>query len=161
MAAAGAQNKLPVVYKDNELYEPVGSEPSTHILKPNHLGDDYAASVINEYVVMSVAANLGLRVPPVFRRYTPEPVYIVERFDRYVDDAGQAQRRHIIDACQLLIKSRSFKYRSATLGTLAEIVSYCRNKAATRLQLYVWLMRLIRTIRHLVTPEMIARVART
>jgi serine/threonine-protein kinase HipA len=32
MSAAGAQNKLLVVYKDNELYEPVGSEPSLPIL---------------------------------------------------------------------------------------------------------------------------------
>src|SRR5882724_13006370 len=75
------------------------SEPSTHILKPNHLSDDYPASVINEYFVMSLARSLGLPVPPVFRRYTPEPVYIIERFDRLVDNTGRTQRRHIIDAC--------------------------------------------------------------
>jgi hypothetical protein len=70
-------------------------------LKPNHLSDDdYPASVINEYFVMSLARSLGLSVPPVFRRYTPEPVYIIERFDRLVDNAGRTQRRHIIDACQ-------------------------------------------------------------
>lgn len=140
ISAAGAQNKLLVVYRDSALYEPVGSEPSTHILKPNHLGDDYPASVINEYVVMSLALELGLRVPPVFRRYTPEPVYIVERFDRHVDDAGHVQRRHVIDACQLLNKPRAFKYRNATLQTLAEIVTHCRNRVAARLQLYVWLV---------------------
>lgn len=140
MSAAGAQNKLLVVYRNNELYEPVGSEPSTHILKPNHLGDDYPASVINEYIVMSLAVELGLRVPPVFRRYTPEPVYIVERFDRLVNDAGHVRRRHIIDACQLLNKPRAFKYRNATLQTLAQIVIYCRNRASARLRLYVWLV---------------------
>ena len=140
MSAAGAQNKLLVVYRDNQLYEPVGGEPSTHILKPNHLGDDYPASVINEYVVMSLALELGLRVPPVFRRYTPEPVYIIERFDRHVDDAGHVQRRHVIDACQLLNESRAFKYRNATLQTLAEIVTYCRNRVTARLQLYLWLV---------------------
>jgi serine/threonine-protein kinase HipA len=140
MSAAGAQNKLLVVYRDNKLYEPVGSEPSTHILKPNHQDDDYPASVINEYVVMSLALKLGLRVPPVFRRYTPEPVYIVERFDRHVDDAGHVQRRHIIDACQLLNMPRGYKYRNATLQALAEIVTYCSNRVATRLRLYVWLV---------------------
>src|ERR1700728_4231166 len=46
MSVAGAQNKLPVVYRNDALFEPVGSEPSTHILKPNHLSDDYPASVI-------------------------------------------------------------------------------------------------------------------
>jgi serine/threonine-protein kinase HipA len=74
------------------------------------------------------------------RRYTPEPVYIVERFDRLVDDTGRTQRRHIIDACQLLNKSRSFKYATATLQTLAEIVGYCRNRVVTRLSLYRWLV---------------------
>src|SRR5581483_2095554 len=60
MSLAGAQNKLLVVYRDGALFEPLGSEPSTHILKPNHLRDDYTASVINEYFVMSLARSLGL-----------------------------------------------------------------------------------------------------
>ena len=140
MSLAGAQNKLLVVYRDDALFEPVGSEPSTHILKPNHLSDDYPASVINEYFVMSLARSLGLSAPPVFRRYTPEPIYIVERFDRFMDNTGRTQRRHIIDACQLLNKSRSFKYKTATLQTLAEIVEYCRNRVVTRLGLYRWLV---------------------
>jgi serine/threonine-protein kinase HipA len=140
MSLAGAQNKLLVVYRDGALFEPVGSEPSTHILKPNHVSDDYPASVINEYLVMSLARALGLSAPRVLRRYTPEPVYIVERFDRLVDDTGRTQRRHIIDACQLLNKSRSFKYATATLQTLAEIVGYCRNRVVTRLSLYRWLV---------------------
>jgi len=118
MSLAGAQNKLLVVLRDGALFEPMGSEPSTHILKPNHVSDDYPASVINEYLVMSLAHKLGLQVPPVFRRYTPEPVYIVERFDRTVDATGHRHRRHIIDACQLLNKSRAFKYKTATLQTL-------------------------------------------
>jgi serine/threonine-protein kinase HipA len=140
ISVAGAQNKLLVVYRDGILYEPVGSEPSTHILKPNHVGADYAASVINEYFVMRLATQLGLQVPPVWRHYTPEPVYIVERFDRYVDDAGHTQRTHIIDACQLLNLSRAFKYSAATLQTLAEIVPYCLNRASTRIRLYLWLV---------------------
>jgi serine/threonine-protein kinase HipA len=140
MSIAGAQNKLLVVLRRGALFEPMGSEPSTHILKPNHVSDDYPASVINEYLVMSLARKLGLQVPPVFRRYTPEPVYIVERFDRTADAAGHSHRRHIIDACQLLNKSRAFKYKTATLQTLAAIVQYCRSRAITRLSLYRWLV---------------------
>jgi serine/threonine-protein kinase HipA len=140
MSLAGAQNKLLVVYRNGALFEPIGSEPSTHILKPNHVSEDYPASVINEYVVMSLAHDLGLSVPPVFRRYTPEPVYLIERFDRRVDAEGRTQRRHIIDACQLLNKSRAFKYQTATLPTLAQIVEYCRNRVSTRLELYRWLV---------------------
>lgn len=89
MSVAGAQNKLLVVYRDGQLFEPVGVEPSTHILKPDHISDDYPASVINEYVMMRLADKLGLGSPKVYRRYVPEPVYIVERFDRYADEAGR------------------------------------------------------------------------
>jgi len=140
MSSAGAQHKLLVVFRDDMLYEPVGDEPSTHLLKPDHVDEDFPASVINEYVVMRLADRLKLVVPPVWRRYTPEPTYIVERFDRSVDGAGRIQRRHIVDACQVLNKSRQFKYRGATLQTLAELVAHCRNRANARLRLYLWVV---------------------
>jgi serine/threonine-protein kinase HipA len=140
MSAAGAQNKLLVVYRGGTLYEPVGSEPSTHILKPNHTHQDYPSSVINEYAAMRLAGALKLTVPNVLRRYVPEPVYLVERFDRYTDAAGATQRRHIIDACQLLNKSRGFKYTGATMESLGDIIAACRNRASTRMNLYRWLI---------------------
>ncbi len=40
MSLAGAQHKLPVVYRHEKLYEPEPGEISTHILKPNHQGED-------------------------------------------------------------------------------------------------------------------------
>lgn len=140
MSVAGAQNKLLLVYRDGQLFEPVGMEPSTHLLKPDHTSDDYPASVINEYVTMRLAERLGLPVPQVYRRYVPEPVYLVERFDRYLDASGRTQRRHIIDACQLLGKSRLFKNSAATLATLLECIARCRNRASARLGLYRWLV---------------------
>jgi serine/threonine-protein kinase HipA len=140
MSVAGAQDKLAVVYREGELCEPVGGEPSTHILKPDHRHGDYPASVINLYFVMSLAAELKLRAPPVHRLYVPEPVYLIERFDRFADEFGQTQRRHIIDACQLLNKSRQFKHTGATLHTLAEVIACCTNKASTRLRLFQWLV---------------------
>ena len=140
ISAAGAQHKLLVIYQDGALFEPVGAEPSTHILKPNHLSDDYAASAINEYITMKLARAMLGTVPEVYRRYTPKPVYIVARFDRYADEQGLTQRRHIIDACQLLNKARSFKYKSASVATLADIVARCRNRASTRMRLFSWLV---------------------
>ena len=41
MSIAGAQHKLAVIYRKGELFEPVGSAPSTHILKPDHHDADY------------------------------------------------------------------------------------------------------------------------
>jgi serine/threonine-protein kinase HipA len=141
MSVAGAQHKLLVVFQDGELYEPTASTPSTHILKPNHPSEDYAASVINEYFCMRLADTMGLDVPPVFRMYVPQPIYLIERFDRETDkNTGKIQRRHIIDTCQLLNKSRSFKYTSATLPALRRAVEQCRSKTATRVRLYRWIV---------------------
>ena len=140
MSVAGAQHKLLVVYRGHALFEPVGEEPSTHILKPDHTSHDYPSSVINEYLILRLANKLGLQAPAVYRKYVPEPVYLIARFDRQADDTGRTQRRHIIDACQLLNKPRGFKNKSATLQTLSECVEKCRNRASARLRLYRWVL---------------------
>jgi len=143
MSLAGAQHKMLIVFKNGQLYEPLSGTPSTHILKPNHKGADYPASVMNEFFTMRLAQKVGLDVPNVYRIYTPEPVYIVERFDRILpknQDPDDVQRRHVIDACQLLNKARTFKYTAAHLETLAHAIEYCRSKAAARMQLFRWVL---------------------
>lgn len=140
MSVAGAQHKLLVVYRNGDLFEPMGGEPSTHILKPNHLSDDYPSSVINEYAMQRLATRLGLGAPAVYRRYVPEPVYLIERFDRAADAQGITQRLHVVDACQLLNKSRGFKNTSASLEAVAACITLCRNRAEARLRLYRWLV---------------------
>ena len=160
MSLAGAQHKMLVVFKRGKLFEPLAGTPSPHILKPDHPGD-YPASVMNEYFTMRLAAALGLEVPPVYRLYAPQPVYIIERFDRIAtntkseknsamaakanianiaDAADNVQRVHIVDTCQLLNKARNFKYSAAHLETLAQAIACCRSKAAARMQLYRWLV---------------------
>jgi serine/threonine-protein kinase HipA len=149
MSLAGAQHKLLVDKVGSQLYEPVGATPSTHILKPSHpLSNDYPGSVANEFVTMRLAAACGLPVPEVELRYVPEPVYIVERFDRRIEPAAKGAdaaerkvfRRHVIDACQLLNRARSFKHTGATLEALREIVGRTTNRIATRLLLFRWLV---------------------
>ncbi len=138
MSLAGAQHKLAVVMRDGALFEPVGQAPSTHILKPDHPdADRYPHSAVNEWFVMSLAARLKLPVPPVTLRQVPQPVYLVERFDRQGKDTG-LRRRHVLDACQLLSIDRVFKYRMATLETLQRLVELCRSKALARQSLFRW-----------------------
>jgi serine/threonine-protein kinase HipA len=73
--------------------------------------------------------------------YVPQPVYLIERFDRETDmHSGRTLRRHIIDTCQLLNKSRAFKYTSATLPALASAVEQCQSKTVARVRLYRWLV---------------------
>lgn len=150
MSLAGAQHKLLVVYQDGILYEPEGVTASTHILKPNHPDKlAYPASVLNEYLTMRLARAAGLPTPNVHMRYVPEPVYIVDRFDRVVAQRGadpnglpqiDVKRLHIIDACQLLNRSRVFKYNGASLEALNEIINKTTNKLQTRTRLFRWLV---------------------
>ena len=139
MSLAGAQHKLAVVLQDDALFEPAGATPSTHILKPDHPDEDYPHSVINEYFVMRLAKRLGLDVPEVHRRYVPSPVYLIDRFDRVPADQGW-QRRHVIDACQLLGLDRSFKYSQGSMESLAALANACRSPAVARARLFGWLV---------------------
>ena len=140
MSLAGAQHKLAVILDHDALYEPVGATPSTHILKPDHeRRDQYPHSAVNEWFVMRLADRLGLLVPAVSRRYVPEAVYLVSRFDRQYD-AGQWQRLHVVDACQLTGLDRSFKYAEGSLTKLDQLTGYCRSAASTRTRLYAWLI---------------------
>ncbi|HAS22232.1 MAG TPA: type II toxin-antitoxin system HipA family toxin, partial [Idiomarina loihiensis] len=83
MSLAGAQHKMLLVIKGKERFEPSGQVPSTHILKPEHSEPgSYWFTVRNEHFVMTLAEKCQLTVPRVAIDYIPEPVYIVERFDR-------------------------------------------------------------------------------
>ena len=138
MSLAGAQHKLAVILDEQGLQEPVGALPSTHILKPDHPHEAFAHSVINEWFTMRLAGMAGLIVPAVERRYVPEPVYLIERFDR-VRTPGGWQRRHGIDACQVLGLDRHFKYQAGSVERLAELARLCEAPAVTRTRLFNWL----------------------
>lgn len=150
MSLAGAQHKLLVCRGDAQLYEPLGATASTHILKPSHPDPGtYPASVMNEYLTMLMAKEAKLDVPAVELRYVPEPVYIIERFDRRVTRMGHdaanrpildVERLHIVDACQLLNKSRIFKHQGANLDALNQVITATTNRAHTRIGLFRWLV---------------------
>ncbi|WP_231583385.1 HipA domain-containing protein [Luteimonas sp. FCS-9] len=139
MSLAGAQHKLAVIEDRGALYQPIGAETSTHVLKPDSTDPDYPHTVINEYFVMRLAHAMGLMVPRVQRRYVPEPVFLVERFDRVVDRLG-VRRVHAIDACQLLNLQRGDKYAAANLQTLGTAIMQCRKRLNTRTRLFDWLV---------------------
>ena len=142
MSLAGAQHKLAVVLADDALFEPAGAFASAHILKPDHPDQDYPHSVVNEWFVMRLAQALGLEVPAVHRRYVPEPVFLIERFDRVRENSPEGaiwRRRHAIDACQLLGLDRSFKYAQGSIERLAELARMCRSPAVARTRLLNWL----------------------
>lgn len=138
MSLAGAQEKLPTVMDvQGQLFEPVGSQLSTHILKPNALSAHYPASAVNEWYCARIAQEIKLNVPPVSLRYVPSAVYLIERFDRQVVN-GVLTRRHVLDAAQALSLSAGSKYTLSGVDALNRIVSLCRAKAPTRIGLFRW-----------------------
>ncbi|WP_321950645.1 HipA domain-containing protein [Paraburkholderia bannensis] len=141
MSAAGAQQKLLLILKgaapDYALFEPIGSEPSMHLLKPDMHADLYPHSGVNEFFCMKLAKRMGLDVPDVHFLRTPSACYIVDRFDRRV--AGQSVSRvHTIDTMQLLNFDRSFKYQRATAPELKRAIEQTSTRALTRLSIFRW-----------------------
>jgi len=143
MSLAGAQHKMVVLYdeKTARLQEPFQGTASSHILKPDSTAEGYPHSTVNEAFTMKLAGHLGLDVPPVHLLYTPEPAYVINRFDRVFDEASQEWLRlHVVDACQLLDLARTFKYQGASIQTLASLMDRCREKAQARMGIYQWLL---------------------
>lgn len=58
LSLAGAQDKLPVRIKDTRVLLPLGTAPTTHILKP--AGDDFEGIVFNEAFCLALAHAVGL-----------------------------------------------------------------------------------------------------
>lgn len=151
MSLAGAQHKMLAVLKGTDLYEPVGATPSTHILKPDHpASETYPASSYLEWLTMHLAAAARLDVPAVHLLHVPEPVYIIERFDRRIappslrPETGlnppAVERVHVIDACQLLNKSRVYKHAGASVQALREAVRACQDELTLPIRLFRWLV---------------------
>jgi len=139
MSLAGAQHKLAMVLRGEELFEPMGSTPSTHILKPDNVDPDYPHTVANEYFTMRLAGALKVGVPGTLRRYVPSPIYVVERFDRKTK-GEETERLHLIDACQALNLDRQFKYREGAVERLRELAGKCTPAAVARINLFRWLV---------------------
>lgn len=151
MSLAGAQHKMLAVLKGSDVYEPVGSTPSTHILKPDHpASETYPASAYLEWLTMRLAGAARLEVPAVRLLHVPQPVYAIERFDRRFEPAELApqtghappavQRVHAIDACQLLNKSKVFKHSGASVQALREAVQACGDALTMPVRLFRWLV---------------------
>jgi serine/threonine-protein kinase HipA len=151
MSIAGAQHKMLAVLKDGEIFEPVGATPSTHILKPDHpQRQTYPDSTYLEYLTMKMADAAGLNVPEVQLLHVPEPVYAIQRFDREVvrKDGSRVndmltpavRRRHVIDACQLLNRSRIFKHSGASVEALREAIEITGDVLTLPQRIFRWLV---------------------
>ncbi len=148
MSLPGVQNKLGV-YMDASggLWLPKDGAPTSHILK---VGDDrHPHMVANEYFCMQLAKAIGLTVPNVQYLELPEPVLLVQRYDRQWTADGGLIRIHQIDGCQALNLPPEQKYEEphyakappgATFAQLFQLHKLCSVPAAAQVQMLQWLL---------------------
>lgn len=120
ISLAGAQDKmLLTVMSDGTPAIPLGSAPSTHILKPDIMRlPKVWSTALNETFVMKLAHALELGVAEV--AYQPiVKACLVKRYDRTTNEKGELIRLHQLDLCQLDGKPSDIKYEADGGPTLA------------------------------------------
>jgi serine/threonine-protein kinase HipA len=131
LSLAGAQNKLPVYYDDSvhQVYLPVGSRASSHILKPPIA--HYPGTVENELFCMQLAGRMGLPVPATTLLHKEQMLYLVRRYDRPMDKDGSVVRLHQEDFCQALGIVAEMKYEKEGGPSLQRCFDLLRNISMT------------------------------
>ena len=120
LSLAGAQDKFPALYENNELYLPLGGQPTTHIVKTPIWRQGVTESVYNEYYCMQLAKQVGLNVPSCQIIEGTHPLFVIDRYDRSHDKTGKCTRIHQQDFCQAQGILSSSKYESEGGPSLAD-----------------------------------------
>ncbi len=111
LSLAGAQSKLPVVYRDGKIALPAPGQPTTHILKPEIARFEGTAE--NEAFCMRLAHTIGLDVADVeYRDVGDKRFLLIERYDRLTGEDSKTIRLHQEDFCQALGFTSARKYAS-------------------------------------------------
>ncbi|MFN7097191.1 MAG: type II toxin-antitoxin system HipA family toxin [Gammaproteobacteria bacterium] len=144
LSLAGAQNKLPVKYAQQTFWLPADGAASTHILKPQIIpAAAFPDSVWNEAFCLRLAKMVGLNVVNIEVLNIPEPVLLIERYDRQ-QDGNEITRIHQLDFCQLagfLPDQKYEKYNGPTLAMTFNLIDkYAHLPARDRLQALNWVI---------------------
>jgi serine/threonine-protein kinase HipA len=155
LSIAGHQDKIALLVDDGHWFLVDGrSIASTHILKPDPIRLQLQHMTSNELACMRLAKAVGLPTAEIKIEWIPEPIVLIERFDRLM--TGQSiQRLHCIDGCQALGLGVSMKYErpygdtrdvqhirdGASLPKLFTLIDAASaNPAADRLALLRWII---------------------
>ena len=118
ISIAGAQEKTALLFHRGKWHRPLGSTPTTHILKlplglVGHLQMDMKHSVENEWLCMKLMKAFGLPVAECeIAVFGSRKVLVVERFDRLRQAGGWIERLPQEDFCQALGLPSSMKYEA-------------------------------------------------
>lgn len=151
LSIAGYQDKLAVYMDGERMFLVEGELASTHILKPEPIGNRLPMLAANEHFCMQLARRLGSSTANVALLRLPDPVLAVERFDRQRHAHG-VRRLHIIDGCQGLDLPAAYKYEhnfgsgrdvahirdGVSFERLFSLAAYTVQPAVTRRDLLRW-----------------------
>lgn len=155
ISIAGAQEKTALLYHEGKWQVPLGSTPTTHILKLplgriGGLGIDMSGSVENEWLCSRLARSLGMKTArSEIGQFGETTALVVERFDRqYTADGSWIMRLPQEDFCQITGTASSGKYESdggPGIEVIMRILLGSRDAASDReafltAQLFFWLI---------------------
>ena len=110
LSLAGAQDKCPVLVRDDHYFLPQREAPSSHILKFELA--DYRHLPAYETFTTHLAGGIGLPVVDIALRSIGRTRYAqIARYDRVGDKHGEVQRLHQEDFCQALGYGHEKKYQ--------------------------------------------------
>ena len=119
LSIAGAQEKTALLKQGNDWYRPIGSTPTTHIMKlpMGKVGNeqaDLSTSVENEWLCSKLLAAFGLPIAHCdIATFGMQKALVVERFDRRLSkDKDWWVRIPQEDLCQATATPAALKYES-------------------------------------------------
>ena len=122
---SGAQQKLVLLRRGDDLYLPLDGSPSNMLLKrPNPV---YEGLVLNELACLRIVAAAGLpTAESAVRDFDGGPVFESRRCDRIENDDGSIDRLHQEDLCQATGRRPARKYQSRGGPPYGEIARVLR-----------------------------------
>lgn len=112
LSLAGAQNKCPLLMRNQDYFLPQAEAPSSHILKFELA--DYRHLPAYETFTTQLARSIGLPVVEIELRSIEQAHFaLIKRYDRVVDTSGEIRRLHQEDFCQALGYGHEKKYQES------------------------------------------------
>jgi serine/threonine-protein kinase HipA len=153
ISVAGAQEKTALLRHDGRWLKPLGTTPTTHILKPRigrlPNGIDLTRSVENEFYCMKLAAAFDLPVAKVeMANFDGTTALVIERFDRLLARDGRLLRLPQEDCCQALSVPPSRKYQADGGPKLVDVLDLLKGSdtpiedrlTVFKAQVFFWLI---------------------
>ncbi|PSV41886.1 type II toxin-antitoxin system HipA family toxin [Photobacterium sp. GB-36] len=131
ISIAGAQEKTGLLWYQNQWHLPLGSTPTSHILKLPigilpHKNIDLSDSCENEWLCLKIAAAFGFEVNDASIIYVEDvKALALTRFDRrWSQDGSWLMRLPQEDMCQALGVAPALKYESDGGPNIASIMQF-------------------------------------